>query len=145
VDRHRRTHRETDLPSTELPAAAAAFVPEAGAVAQLCAALSETLGTLDAEERFLLSAWFLDQRTLLEISRVIRVHEATVSRRIQRLTARLRKELLARLQSSGMSRVAAEEAMGIDPRDIDIDLRSLLQASRSGTFSGNGGLRREQT
>ena len=145
VDRHRRTRRETDLPSRELPAAAAAVVPDAGAVAQLCTALRETLGTLDAEERFLLSAWFLDERTLLEVSRVIRVHEATVSRRIQRLTARLRVELLARLRSNGMSRVAAEEAMGIDPRDIDIDLRSLLQASRSGTFSGNGVLRREET
>jgi RNA polymerase sigma-70 factor (ECF subfamily) len=145
VDRHRRTRRETDLPSRELPAAAAAVVPEAGAVAQLCTGLREMLGTLDAEERFLLSAWFLDERTLLEISRVIRVHEATVSRRIQRLTTRLREELLTRLQSNGMSRVAAEEAMGTDPRDIEIDLRGLLQASRSGTFSENGVLRREET
>jgi RNA polymerase sigma-70 factor (ECF subfamily) len=145
VDRHRRTRRETDLPSTELPAAAAAVVPEAGAVAQVCTALRETLGTLDAEERFLLSAWFLDGRTLLEISGVIRVHEATVSRRIQRLTARLRAELLGRLQSNGMSRVAAEEAMGVDPRDVDINLRGLLQASRSETFSGKGALSREET
>ena len=145
VDRHRRTHRETELPSTELPAAAVTAVPEAGAVAQLCAALSETFGTLDAEERFLLSAWFLDGRTLLEISRIIAVHEATVSRRMQRLTARLRDELLARLQSRGMSRAASEEAMDIDPRDIEINLRGLLQASRTETFSGKGDLSREET
>ena len=37
-----------------------------------------------------------------------------------------------------MSRAAAEEALGIDPRDVDINLRSLLQASRSKTFSGKG-------
>jgi hypothetical protein len=61
------------------------------------------MAVLEPEERFLLSAWFLDQRTLLEISRVLRVHEATVSRRIGRLTARLHKELLASLQASGMS------------------------------------------
>jgi len=145
VDRHRRTHRETELPSKEFPAAAAAVVPEEGAVRQLCAALKETLGTLDAEERFLLSAWFLDERTLLEISKIIRVHEATVSRRIQRLTTRLREELLGRLQSNGMSRAAAEEAMGADPRDIDINLRGLLQASRSETFSGKGMPSREET
>jgi RNA polymerase sigma-70 factor, ECF subfamily len=145
VDRHRRTHRETELPLRELPARAAAVVPDAGAVAQLCAALKETLGTLDAEERFLLSAWFLDERTLLEISRIIHVHEATVSRRMQRLTARLRKELLGRLQSQGMSRGAAEEALGIDPRDVDINLRGLLQASRSETFSRKGALSREET
>jgi RNA polymerase sigma-70 factor (ECF subfamily) len=145
VDRHRRTYRETELPAREFPAAAAAVVPEAGAVAQLCAALKETLGTLNAEERFLLSAWFLDERTLLEISRIIRVHEATVSRRIQKLTARLREEVLGSLQSNGMSRVAAEEAVGVDPRDIDINLRGLLQASRSEACFGKGALSREET
>jgi RNA polymerase sigma-70 factor (ECF subfamily) len=144
VDRYRRTGRETELPSRELPAAPAADVPDARAVMQLCAALRETLVTLDAEERFVLSAWSLDGRTLLEISRIIRVHEATVSRRMQRLTARLREELLDRLQSNGMSRVAAEEAMCIDPRDIDINLRGLLQASRSETFSGKRALGREE-
>jgi RNA polymerase sigma-70 factor (ECF subfamily) len=145
VDRHRRTQRETGLPSTELPAAVVVLAPEASAVTRLCTALRETLGTLDAEERFLLSAWFLDGRTLLEISRIIRVHEATVSRRMQRLTARLREELLGRLQSNGMSRAAAEEAMGIDPRDIDINLRGLLQASRTETFSEKEVLRRKET
>lgn len=146
VDRHRRTHRETELPSKDLPAAAAAaVVSEAGAVAHLCAALKQTFGTLDAEERFLLSAWFLDGRTLLDISRIIGVHEATVSRRMQRLTARLHTELLSRLQSNGISRAAAEEAMLIDPRDIDINLRGLLQASRTETFSGKGALRREES
>jgi RNA polymerase sigma-70 factor (ECF subfamily) len=79
-------------------------VPEPRAVSQVLAALKETLGILEAEERFLLSAWFLDRRTLLEISRIIRVHEATVSRRMQRLTSRLRTQLLDRLQANGMSR-----------------------------------------
>jgi RNA polymerase sigma-70 factor, ECF subfamily len=144
VDRHRRTRRETGPPSGDLPGRAAAVVPEAGVVAHLCAALRETLETLDAEERFLLSAWFLDERTLLEISRIIRVHEATVSRRMQRLTARLREKLLSRLQSNGMSRAAAEEAMGIDPRDLDVNLRGLLQASRSEAFSGKGAWSREE-
>jgi RNA polymerase sigma-70 factor (ECF subfamily) len=92
------------------------------------------LAALEPEERFLLSAWFLDQRTLLEISRTLRVHEATVSRRIGRLTSRLHKELLASLQARGMSRAAAEEALGTDPRDININLRSLLQTSQSAAF-----------
>jgi RNA polymerase sigma-70 factor, ECF subfamily len=92
------------------------------------------LSSLAPEDRFLLSAWFLDQRTLLEISRILRVHEATVSRGIKRLTARLHKELLKDLQASGMSRAAAEEALGADPRDLDINLRSLLQASQSTAF-----------
>jgi RNA polymerase sigma-70 factor, ECF subfamily len=145
VDRHRRTHRETELPAGDLPAMPQEAAPEPRAVSQVLAALKETLGILDAEERFLLSAWFLDRRTLLEISRVIRVHEATVSRRMQRLTSRLRTQLLERLQANGMSRTAAEEALGIDPRDVDINLRSLLQASRSETFLETGTMNREGT
>jgi RNA polymerase sigma-70 factor (ECF subfamily) len=144
VDRHRRTHRETELPAKELQAAQQEAIPEPMAVSQIRAAIEEAVGTLDVEQRFLLSAWYLDQRTLLDISKIIGVHEATVSRRIQRLTSRLREELLARLQTNGMSRAAAEEALGIDPRDVDINLRSLLQASRSETFSGKGGMAKRE-
>lgn len=138
VDRHRRTHRETELPAQELQAAQPEAIPEPKTVSQVRAALEERIGALDAEQRFLLSAWYLDQRTLLDISKIIGVHEATVSRRIQRLTSRLREELLGGLQTSGMSRAAAEEALGIDPRDVDINLRALLQTSRSEAFSGKG-------
>jgi RNA polymerase sigma-70 factor (ECF subfamily) len=66
------------------------------------------------------------------------VHEATVSRRLQRLTARLHKELLKNMQASGMSRPAAEEALGTDPRDLDINLRTLLQVSRPAAFIEQG-------
>jgi RNA polymerase sigma-70 factor (ECF subfamily) len=76
----------------------------------------------------------LDRRTLLEISRVLGVHEATVSRRLQRLTSRLHDALLANLQTSGLSRAAAEEALATDPRDLDLNLRLLLQASQRETF-----------
>jgi RNA polymerase sigma-70 factor (ECF subfamily) len=103
-------------------------------LARLQDSLAATLGGLDPEERFILSAWFLDRRTLLDISRAIRVHEATVSRRIGRLTDRLHKELLTSLRESGMSPAEAEEALGTDPRDININLRSLLQTSGARTF-----------
>jgi RNA polymerase sigma-70 factor (ECF subfamily) len=96
------------------------------------------LGSLTPEERFLLSAYFLDQRTLLEIAQMIRVHEATVSRRVSGLTARIRKDLLRNLQATGMSRRAAEEALGTDPRDLSINLRTLLQASRPAAFLQQG-------
>ncbi len=134
VDRHRRSHRETSLAGVDLPAASRSPIPAPEVVTRLREALMATLSLLAAEERFILSAWFLDQRTLLEISKIIGVHEATVSRRVQRLTSRLHKELLNGLRASGMSRAAAEEALGTDPRDLDINLRSLLQASRSDAF-----------
>ena len=134
VDRHRRTSRETPLESSDVPAAPRTLEPSSALLARLETALRQTLARLESEERFMLSAWFLDQRTLLEISRVLRVHEATVSRRMQRLTARLHDELLKNLEASGMSKTAAREALGVEPGDLDINLRKLLQSSQGKTF-----------
>ena len=135
VDQHRKTGRETSLPADDVTAAPQSpAAPSAGVLRQLGESLKAVLRELDPEERYVLSAWFLDQRTLLDISRLLRVHEATVSRRIGRLTAKLHEALLASLTRSGMSRAAAEEALGTDPRDININLRGILQNSRSGAF-----------
>ncbi len=140
VDRHRRTSRETPLPAVELPASLPSPVASPDVLARLREALTSVLGLLPPEERFLLSAWFLDRRTLLEISRILGVHEATVSRRLHRLTSTLHKDLLKTLQASGMSRAAADEALGADPRDLDINLRTLLQSSRSSSFPDQGAI-----
>jgi len=91
------------------------------------------------EERFLLSSYFLDQQTLLQIGRLLHVHEATVSRKLKRLTTNLRKQLLRNLQSGGLSKRAAEEALGTDPRDVELNIRRLLQNSQSGSFSNKTG------
>ena len=70
VDRHRRTSRETALPAGDLAAAPATPGPSPDVLERLGSSLTATLGGLDPEERFLLSAWFLDRRTLLDISRI---------------------------------------------------------------------------
>jgi RNA polymerase sigma-70 factor, ECF subfamily len=134
VDHHRRTDRETQLTTEELPATPFGATPTMDTLSRLGQALGRTLGSLAAEDRFVISSWFLDRRTLLEISRVLGVHEATVSRRLQRLTTRLHDDLLANVQASGLSRAAAEEALATDPRDLDVNLRLLLQASQKETF-----------
>ena len=94
-----------------------------------------------AEERFLLAAYYLDEKTLAEIAAVLRVHEATISRRLKRATEAVRKRLLRNLEKSGMSRKAAEEALGTDPRDVDfrdidlkMDLKKLMQPSAEEPF-----------
>jgi RNA polymerase sigma-70 factor (ECF subfamily) len=138
VDHHRRSSRETPLATIDLPANPPLPVASPHVLSRLREALTETLGLLPPEERFLLTSWFLDRRTLLEISRILRVHEATVSRRLHRLTSTLHHDLLKKLQASGMSRAAADEALGTDPRDLDINLRTLLQSSRSSAFTDQG-------
>jgi len=38
------------------------------------------------------------------------------------------------LQNSGLSRRAADESLGADPRDLDMNLKKLLQNSQTETF-----------
>jgi RNA polymerase sigma-70 factor (ECF subfamily) len=138
VDHHRRTWRESPLPEPETgfePAAPAAEISaEPAQLTQLALALQQVLAKLPPEDRFLLASYFLDQHTLLEIARLLRVHEATISRKLKRLTADIHKQLLKQLQSTGLSRRAAEEAMFTDPRDLTLNLRTLLQTSPTSTF-----------
>jgi len=133
-DHHRGTHREAPLEDLDAPAPAPA-IPIQQNLAQVTSAVARTLLAVEAEDRFLLSAYYLDRQTLLQIARTLAVHEATISRRLKRLTDRLHGQLLKNLASAGLSRAAAEEALGADPRDIEINLRSLLQTSQNPTFS----------
>src|SRR5579859_714892 len=135
VDHHRRTRREAPLDDLDPPAAEVSSLPASAELGRLKEAVSLSLRALPAEDRFMLSAYFLDRQSLLEIARVIRVHEATISRRLKRLVADLRKQLVQHLQAGGLSRRAAQEALGVDPRDIELNLRALLQTSQGPPFS----------
>ncbi len=134
IDRHRRTHRETPLADLDTPAAEPTATTPPATLQRLQQSLTVVLRELPLEDAFVLSAWFLDGRTLLEIARLLRVSEATVSRRAKRLTAHLRTELSSRLQAGGLSRRAAEEALGADPRDLTLNLRVLLQNRAAAAF-----------
>ena len=138
VNQYRKIGRETELGEIE-PAAAVSEQIEPEQLEGLRLALKMTLSEASAEERFLLSAYYLDQHTLHEISRVLRVHQATISRKLKRATERLRKQLLRTLTARGLSRRAAEEALGTDPRDVDINLRKLLQKSEGAPISDQEG------
>lgn len=134
-DHHRRTYRETPLDEIDSPAPVSAVPPE---TALLADAIGRTLENLTPEDRFLLVAYYLDRQTLLQIARTLGVHEATISRRLKRLLAGLRSQLLHNLCAGGMSWAAAQEALGIDPRDIEINLRPLLQTSQTAAFFNHG-------
>ena len=86
-DHHRRTHRETTLDDVEC-AAPPSSSPIGADLDHLAVAVARTLRSLDAEDRFLLSAYYLDRQTLLQIGRTLRVHEATISRRLKRTRRR---------------------------------------------------------
>ncbi len=135
IDHYRQTRRESPLEAEDPPAPPMVATPSPVVTQKLQSAIEDTLQALSSENRFLLSSYFLDQRTLRQIAQLLRVHEATVSRKLNRLTVDLRKRLLKSLQNSGLSRRGAEEALGTDPRDLTINLRSLLQTPSSRPFS----------
>jgi RNA polymerase sigma-70 factor (ECF subfamily) len=143
IDHHRRTWRESPLPEAgfgpEHAAAPEQTMPEPAQLTQLSGSLEQVLRQRPPEDRFLLASYVLDQRTLLEIARLLCVSEATISRKLKRLTADIHKQLLKQLQSNGLSRRAAEDAMFTDPRDLTLNLRTLLQSSPPSPFSSQQG------
>ena len=139
VDHYRRTYREEPLEEQTIvaPVPDSAAPPEPATLRTLSDAVETALRDQPPEERFLLAAYYIDGRTLAEIGALLRVHEATISRRLRRTTDAVRKHLLKNLEKSGMSRRAAEEALGTDPRDVDLkmNLKKLLQNSDADPFS----------
>jgi len=139
VDHYRRTFREEALDDNthDLAVTEGSPQPESALGARLRDAIQGALSSQPAEERFVLAAYYLDERTLAEIGQVLHVHEATISRRLKRSTEAVRKELLKGLEKSGLSRRAAQEALGTDPRDLEIgvNLKKLLQLSTSDAFT----------
>jgi DNA-directed RNA polymerase specialized sigma subunit len=109
----------------------AAFYPSSAAQqVALADATDAALSALAAEERFLLAAYYLDERTLAEVGRMLGAHESTVSRRLEKITGRLRKEIVARLCKMGMAKRAAEEMLEMDVRDLGVNVREKLAQER---------------
>ena len=139
VNRYRRTKRLVSLDEeSEEGAQFSAPDPEPlpPADPRLAQATDEALAFLSAEDRTILSAYYLDGRTLAEIARMLGVHESTISRKIDKLAKGLRKQILANLARRGMSRRQAEEALEVDVRDLQVNIRrTLAQDSSAPAFS----------
>ncbi len=139
VNRYRRTKRLVSL-EEESEEGVQFRAPDPDPVTpadnRLADATDEALAFLSGEDRTILSAYFLDGRTLAEIARVLGVHESTISRKLDKLAKSLRKQIVAGLSRRGMSRRQAEEAFDVDVRDLQVDIRrSLTQESAPSTFS----------
>jgi RNA polymerase sigma-70 factor, ECF subfamily len=139
VNRYRGKKRETSLDAAlddgeqfqakeQDPAVVADPRVEAAAAAELAA--------LEPEERFLLAAYYLDGRTLAEIARLQRVHESTISRKLERTTSALRKRIRKRMMQAGMSARQVDDAMQeVDVRDLHVNIvETLRQGTPDGAF-----------
>jgi RNA polymerase sigma-70 factor, ECF subfamily len=139
VNRYRRTKRLVSLDEESeegIQFRAPDPEPVIPADTRLASATDEALAFLSGEDRMVLSAYYLDGRTLAEIARMLGVHESTISRKIDKLAKSLRKQIVASLTRHGMSRRQAEETLDVDVRDLQIDIRrSLAQETTTPAFS----------
>jgi RNA polymerase sigma-70 factor, ECF subfamily len=142
VNRYRKTKRLVSLEEQAeegVQFSAAESGPSSPIDSRLTAALDEALGKLDGEDRLMLASYYLDNRTLTEIGRMVGVHESTISRRLERMLKGLRKQIVAGLVQRGMNRTQAEEALEADVRYLQIDISKKLQENRSAAFQQNKG------
>jgi len=143
VNRYRKTKRLVSLEEQAEDgvqfSAAAPSSPTSPLDSRLGAALDEALGQLSDEDRLVLASYYLDDRTLTEIGRVVGVHESTISRRLEKLLKTLRKQVLAGLVSRGMNRGQAEEALEADVRYLQVDVTRKLQENRPAAFQQDKG------
>lgn len=92
----------------------------------LARATDHVLASLAADERLLLTAYFLDGRTMAEVGRLLGCHESTVSRKLEKLLATLRGRIHQALVESGLSPRQANEALEADVRDLEVNVRARL-------------------
>ena len=136
INRYRKQKRLVSLEEKEEEGGQfAAPDPEPGIVVdeRVKAATDDALAALSAEDRFLLASYYLDGRTLAEIARLLRVHESTISRKLDKLAKSLRKQIVVALTKQGMSRRQAEEAMEVDVRDLQVNIRQHLAQKKDPT------------
>jgi RNA polymerase sigma-70 factor, ECF subfamily len=139
VNRYRRTKRLVSLDEENEEGAQFAALelePVPPTDSRLESATHAALVTLSSEDRLVLAAYYLDGRTLAEVARMLGVHESTVSRKVDKLAKSLRKKILAGMLQQGMARRQAEEALEVDVRDLQVNIRqSLAQESPATAFS----------
>ena len=138
VNRYRRTKRlvsldEENEDGEQFAAPEQETVPSADG--RLEAATDAALAGLPSEDRMVLAAYYLDGRTLAEVARMLGVHESTISRKVDKLAKTLRKKILAGMMQQGMTRRQADEALEVDVRDVQVNIRrSLAQETPAEAF-----------
>lgn len=103
VNQYRRRRRlvsfeEEAEVGTQFPAPPVTTETETPVDARLEAATDEALAALPPEDLFVLTSYYLEDKTLAEIARALSVHESTISRKVDKLLKSLRKKIFRRIK-----------------------------------------------
>ena len=146
VDRFRETRRLEALPDDEIAAASSVASPDQSRfVAAMQAVLAAAIAALTPRDRLRLRCYYAEDMTLVQIGRVTREHEATVSRQLARTRRALRDDLTQRLKREhGFSESEIAECVSAVAGDAGIlDLGQLLNSLSRRSPTGEGGRKKE--
>jgi RNA polymerase sigma-70 factor len=96
-------------------------------LARLDRSLTLALAELPPRERLILACYYVDQLTLAEIGRMLREHESTVSRQLERTRRSLRENVTQRLLSGTPARDGCLAEPGLDAAQVDLVLEYALE------------------
>jgi len=133
VNRYRTARRLVSLEEQEESGAqfpAPASDPTQAVDPRLATATDAALLALSAEDRFILAGYYLDDRTLAEIARMLGVHESTISRKLEKIVHSTRRRIVEGLVQRGMSAGEAEATLLADVREISVDVRKRLMQEK---------------
>jgi RNA polymerase sigma factor (sigma-70 family) len=85
---------------------------------QLAGAVAEALAALPAADRLLLLLYYVQGLRLAQIARVLGAHEATASRRLQKIRAELRQRVEGILAAGSAPHNGSPAAKGLSPAEI---------------------------
>jgi RNA polymerase sigma-70 factor (ECF subfamily) len=92
---------------------------------------------MSAEERLILASYFIDGNKLTDIAALLGVHESTVSRRLEKITAALNKKIRVALLKMGMNKREVEDAFSADVRELQVNVAERLKENSQKTEAGS--------
>ena len=127
IDRFRTQSRTVPLPDEHAAALAARPQPvdpdRPRHVSLVRGALARSLAGLEARDRLRLSLYYAQQLTLAQIGRILREHEATVSRQLSRIRKTIRDDIEGDLRAAGLRAAEIGECLTSlvdDPGPLDL-------------------------
>jgi RNA polymerase sigma-70 factor len=113
-------HGPRELPAERTTHTAEPLDPDRSRyLALLEAALHDSLAALEPRDRLRLAYYYVHERTLAEIGRILGEHEATVSRHLDRIRRALRESTVNRLRAGSAAHDGAA-ARGLSEAQIDL-------------------------
>jgi RNA polymerase sigma-70 factor len=82
--------------------------------------LSAALAALTSRERMILASYYVDRLTLAEIGRMLREHESTISRQLERMRRALRENVAQSLRQGWPARNGCPEETAMDDAQVKL-------------------------